>query len=186
MKNNSGIRIIGGKWRSRTIAVPSVAAVRPTPNRVRETLFNWLMADIQDAICLDAFSGSGALGFEALSRGARSATFVDSNSQVMKQLKDTAKQLGATNAEFVLGDFMMDFCDHKKYTIIFLDPPFYKNWVMPCLTMLLQKNVVAEKALIYIEAEAELGELVLPAGLMLKKYKVAGQVGHYLVTPVAV
>ncbi len=182
MRTTEGIRIIGGKWRSRMIAVPDVTAVRPTPNRVRETLFNWLMADVQDAVCLDAFAGSGALGFEALSRGAKSVTFVDSNKEVVKQLKETAKQLATSHAEFLLANFITEFKSKQQYKIVFLDPPFHQNLIMPCLTLLLEQKLLAVNALIYLEAEAELGEFSLPTGLMLKKYNVAGEVGYYLLT----
>lgn len=178
---SNGIRIIGGKWRSRLIKVPDSAAVRPTPNRIRETLFNWLMPHTLDAYCLDAFAGSGALGFEALSRGAKQVTFIDCDPHVIAQLKKTAEHLNANNAEFICAKFTHDIPRKNPFNIVFLDPPFRKNLIPSCLEILNQHNILAPNALIYVEAEKEFGELLLPNGWSLQKQKIAGDVAYHLI-----
>jgi len=119
------VRVIAGLWRSRLIEFPSVAGLRPSPDRVRETLFNWLGRDLTGMVCLDLFAGSGALGFEALSRGAASVVMVEKNPVAVNALRKNAQTLGATNLSIVRGD-ALEFARgaRSRFDIIFIDPPY--------------------------------------------------------------
>jgi 16S rRNA (guanine966-N2)-methyltransferase len=147
------VRIIGGKWRGRKLVFPAAAGLRPTLGRVRETLFNWLREDVIDSRCLDLFAGSGALGFEALSRGAASVTLVDSNRRVAQGLRDNASRLAADGAAVV--------CDRAErvlrrggppWDLIFLDPPFASASQGDMLELITAAGALAEGGLIYVEA----------------------------------
>lgn len=177
------VRIIGGKWRSRILRFPASEGLRPTPDRVRETLFNWLSAYIYNARCLDLFAGSGALGFEALSRGAKSVLMVDKASQVITQLRENAKLLTATEqVEFYCGQAPSDRIPvaDKQFDIIFLDPPFHQNLLPACCKWLEENNCLAPQALVYVEVERELDPLPIPAHWTILRSQKAGQVGYYL------
>lgn len=182
--NKNQLRIIGGRWRGRRISFPDVASLRPTGDRIRETLFNWLQNDIQDARCLDLFSGSGALGFEALSRGAESVTFVDLNSDVIKFLHTTAEKLSAENIALIHDTIPSPSLTNKltqqQFSIVFIDPPFHQGLIEKCRTWLIEANLLSQNALIYIEAERELSPLPIPANWELVKSKFTGQVGYHL------
>jgi len=117
--------VIAGLWRSRLIEFPSVAGLRPSPDRVRETLFNWLGRDLTGMVCLDLFAGSGALGFEALSRGAASVVMVEKNPVAVNALRKNAQTLGATNLSIVRGD-ALEFARgaRSRFDIVFIDPPY--------------------------------------------------------------
>jgi 16S rRNA (guanine966-N2)-methyltransferase len=119
------VRIIGGKWKRRKVAFPDRPTLRPTPNRARETLFNWLAWHIDAARCLDLFAGSGALAFEALSRGAQHATLIDNDAQVVRALHKSRDQLGADNCTIVQSS-ALEFLRQATsvWDIVFLDPPF--------------------------------------------------------------
>lgn len=180
-RSSNQLRIIGGTWRSRRIAFPNVAGLRPSPDRVRETLFNWLAPIIEGSCCLDLYAGSGALGMEALSRGAASVTFVDADHLVIQQLQTNLKQLGATQAKVELRDvptFLQG--PPQAYDIVFLDPPFRQNLLPDCLARL-SHGWLAAGARIYVESEAEL-ELVLPEGWEILRSKQAGQLRYSLLT----
>ena len=178
MPSNS-LRIIGGIWRSRHITVLEAAGLRPTPNRVRETVFNWLSPYIHDAVCLDAFAGSGALGFEALSRGAKSVTLVEKNKQVAQQLAKNKQLLNAENAYVINANFLQyHFSEQAKFNLVFLDPPFNHDMLQKsfdCLPALL-----AEHALVYVEVEVKSGLLCVPESWHLLKEKIAGEVRYCL------
>ena len=123
--NRNRVRIIGGKWRSRLLRFPSAAQLRPTPDRVRETLFNWLGQRLDGLECLDLFAGSGALGFEALSRGAARAVMVESDRAVAQALRENVKALEAEGAEIVQGDAMAYLGDGGgKFDVAFVDAPY--------------------------------------------------------------
>ncbi len=176
------LRIIGGKWRNRKLKFSANVEVRPTPNRIRETLFNWLAPYIEGATCLDLFVGSGALGFEALSRGAKHVTMVDKSPEVIKILKDNAAVLGTENIDFYCVEFspeLKNFFNHK-FNIVFLDPPFYKNLIEPCSQWLEQQNCLTDDAFIYIEAESSLKILPVPTSWKIYRSKIAGQVSYSL------
>src|SRR4030088_3459460 len=122
---SNSVRIIGGLWRSRLIEFPGAADLRPTPDRVRETLFNWLGQDLSGMTCLDLFAGSGALGFEALSRGAASVIMVEKDPAVLRALRDNARKLGATGLTRARGDAQE--CARgapPRFDVVFVDPPY--------------------------------------------------------------
>ena len=175
------LRIIAGTWRSRKFYFPPIAAIRPTPNRVRETLFNWLSPIIAHAHCLDLFAGSGSLGFEALSRGASSVTFIDNHREVIEHLQKTIALFHAQNTKVINAEIpIYSFVPEKKFDIVFLDPPFSQKLIGPCCEWLTQQSLLAENAYIYIEAEKMLDPLPIPSHWQLIKSKIAGQVKYYL------
>lgn len=175
------LRIIGGKWRSRKIDVPDIDGLRPTPDRVRETLFNWLRDVIDGARCLDLFAGSGALGFEALSRGAVSVVMVDRHPDVIRTLQDNARLLDAGDASFVNGDGLAFVSQPApaRFDIVFLDPPFALDLWQRCCEQLEQHGWLAPVAWIYLETPATLAP-PLPAHWELLRSQRAGQVGYHL------
>lgn len=176
------LRIIGGKWRGRKIKVAQAQDIRPTTDFIRETVFNWLAPVIQDANCLDMFAGSGALGFEALSRGAKHVTFMDQSKQVITTLQENAKIVGTTNITFWCQKFTPDMPNpwQQQFDIIFLDPPFHKDLINPCSQWLEQNNCCSDDAYIYIEAEKS-AELELPENWHIHRQKTTGQVLYTLV-----
>ncbi len=151
MGTKGKLRIIGGTWRSRIIHFPAVGGLRPTPDRVRETLFNWLGQDLTGKTCLDLFSGSGALGFEAQSRGAHKVVMVEKNRQAFQALRENAQKLGAQNLELVHADALQFVSsDRNAYHVIFLDPPF-RNDYLPCVMAVLPQRL-AKGGLVYVES----------------------------------
>lgn len=177
---NNRLRIIGGRWRGRRVSFPDVEGLRPSPDRVRETLFNWLMPVIEGARCLDLFAGSGALGLEALSRGAARVVLVDRDAQVVASLRAHLADLGAEGAELRQADAQR-FLEGtpEPFDVVFLDPPYNKGLLAPCLVRLGQ-GWLAPGARVYIEAESALDPLPLPEGWVLLRSKGAGQVGYHL------
>ncbi len=152
---NNTLRIIGGQWRSRKLAFNDAPNLRPTPERVRETLFNWLQADIHGARCLDLFAGSGALGLEALSRGASEVVFVESVRHVARQLEANLALLKAEAG--VMHETAQNYLEAttQAFDIIFLDPPFRQNLLIPTLDIIMEKHLLNENGLIYLEQAAE-------------------------------
>lgn len=144
------VRIIGGEWRSRIITFSSDADLRPTPDRVRETVFNWLGQDLDGKTCLDLFAGSGAMGFEAASRGAERIVMVESSPAVLKALKASSQKLGAEQVQLVAMD-ALKFLDSNRqlFDVIFLDPPF-RLGLVPRLLLLLSSHL-AEDGVVYVE-----------------------------------
>ena len=147
------VRIIGGLWRSRILEFPDVADLRPTPDRVRETLFNWLGQDLTGMACLDLFAGSGALGFEALSRGAASVVMIEKNPAVLRALRDNAHKLGATGLTVVRGD-ALEFARgaRSRYDVAFVDPPYRLGMQVAALDLL--RGLLAEGGRVYGESDA--------------------------------
>ena len=177
------LRNIGGEWRGRKLAFPPLAGLRPTPDRVRETLFNWLRDVIPGARCLDLFAGSGALGFEALSRGAAAAVLVDEQAQVVAQLREHTTTLHATGASVIHADALTFLRQPpaRPYDVVFLDPPFQDHVIGKCLALLAVPGWLATDAWIYIEAARDTLLPPLPAGWEAVRAKHAGQVGYHLV-----
>ncbi|MBE0482072.1 MAG: 16S rRNA (guanine(966)-N(2))-methyltransferase RsmD [Bacterioplanes sp.] len=166
--NTQQLRIIGGEWRSRRLRFPAVDGLRPTLDRVRETVFNWLQFDIHNATVLDAFAGSGAMGFEALSRGAAQAVFLEKNAKAALQLKENLTTLGATNAEVWAGDALLWLSQNPRpFDVVFLDPPFGQNLLQPAVDALTH---LPSGALVYLEHEASL-QLNLPNHWLERKQK---------------
>ncbi len=175
------IRIIGGQWRGRKLPVPDSAGLRPTTDRVRETLFNWLAPDIQEARCLDCFAGSGALGLEALSRYAASATLLELERAVAQQLSQNLQTLRATHANVVQTNTLQWLSQAgQPFDVVFVDPPFRKGLLQETLTLLEQNGWLADEALIYVESEMEHGTPQAPANWDLYREKIAGQVAYRL------
>lgn len=185
MKNNS-VRIVGGKWRGQRINFPPIKDIRPTPDRVKETLFNWLMHDITDADCLDAFAGSGALGVEALSRGAKHVTFIDQSAKVCQSLKAIMQKYELDFETALLHQVKvtkwLKRLATKQFDIIFLDPPFFQHLVPECLELIDMHYWLKPGGLVYAEYESELLiQGLLPEGWQCLKAKNSGDVGAALI-----
>lgn len=184
MANKSSLgslRIIAGKWRGRKLDVLDVDGLRPTPNRVRETLFNWLQPSIGSARCLDLFAGSGALGFESASRGAEQVDMVDLDAKITKQLQTNCQILTTDNC-YVSHSSAQQFLanNSKQYDIVFIDPPFQTNLWAEIAELLVKHNVLAESAHIYIECPSKGDFPELPSHWQLLKDKKAGEVRYCL------
>jgi len=178
--SKGSIRIIAGKHRGRKLPVLMAEGLRPTTDRVKETVFNWLMPYIQDSICLDCFAGSGGLGFEALSRGAAQVTFVELNKNAAKQLQENQRLLKADSLSVIQSDALSFIKKNvQKFDVVFLDPPFRKGFVEQTAA-LLNENSLAKNALIYVEMESEQNDQQLPTNWQLLKEKIAGQVVYRL------
>jgi 16S rRNA (guanine966-N2)-methyltransferase len=174
------LRLIGGQWRSRVIDFPDAPGLRPTPGRVRETLFNWLQFDLDGARCLDLYAGSGALGLEALSRGAASATLVDAHPAVCAALRQNVRKLAAA-AEVVQCDAGRYLAGTASpYDLVFLDPPFGEGLLAACCRNLETRGWLAPAAMIYLEAEKRLMLDGLPENWQAVHSKTAGEVGYHL------
>lgn len=173
------VRIIGGKWRGRSLTVTDLTGLRPTGDRMRETLFNWLMMDMAGSRCLDLFSGSGALGFECESRGAEHVVMLEKQHDAHLQLIDSAKRLfsQATRIERVDSLVWLETAsaEHRSFDVIFLDPPFEANLWEPSLTRLEQGKLLASGTKLYVELP--IGHpLVMAPGWALLREKKAGKV----------
>lgn len=174
------LRIIGGQWRGTRLNFPPVAAIRPTPDRVRETLFNWLQHAVPGARCLDLYAGSGALGLEALSRGAREVVFVDREAAIGRYLRDTLQRLHSTAGEVVSLDAEQFLRQPRGgFDIVFLDPPFAAD-VLPAICGMLERGWLNAGAYIYVESATHGGTPLLPDNWRLLRSKQAGQVGYHL------
>ncbi len=148
------VRIIGGEWRSRLLSFPNNADLRPTADRIRETLFNWLGQDLNDFKCLDLFAGSGALGFEAASRGARRVVMVESDARIYTALRENKEKLSANQIELLKMDAVAFLkSDTQKFDVIFLDPP-YRLDLLPTVLPLLPEHIESNGA-VYIETEGD-------------------------------
>jgi 16S rRNA (guanine966-N2)-methyltransferase len=175
------LRIIGGAFRGRRLRFPEGVAIRPTPDRVRETLFNWLQPVIDGARCLDLFAGSGALGLEALSRGASRVVFVDSSPAAIQSIRAAATQYGASGAEFIVGDGLAVLtAPGGPYDIVFLDPPFGVGLLEKALERLAAGNCLAAAAFCYLEQPRRNPLPTLPPGWLVYREGRAGEVGYYL------
>jgi 16S rRNA (guanine966-N2)-methyltransferase len=180
-RSSNQLRIIGGAWRSRYIDFPAIDSLRPTPDRVRETLFNWLAPCIQGAHCLDLFAGSGALGLEALSRGAAEVVFVDQHPVVIRQLHENFTRLGIVNACTVQADTVSWLTGPSRpFDVVFLDPPFGQDLIMPLCFALEERGWLASPAWVYLESEQSLTDLKLPTNWHISREKTAGRVTYRL------
>lgn len=174
------VRIIGGTWRSRRLEFPETTGLRPTPDRVRETVFNWLAAFLPGAACLDLFAGSGAFGFEALSRGATRVVLVEQDAAAAAALRASRDRLQAAGAEIVHADAVAFLAGPvREFDVVFCDPPYASDLLKQCVHLLAASGWVKPGGFIYLEARA--GELpALPPGWQMLRSKSAGQVGYYL------
>ncbi|OGV27752.1 MAG: 16S rRNA (guanine(966)-N(2))-methyltransferase RsmD [Legionellales bacterium RIFCSPHIGHO2_12_FULL_37_14] len=156
----SKIRIIAGKYKGKLIPVLALPNLRPTPNRVRETLFNWLMFDIRQAVCLDAFAGSGALGIEACSRGASKVILLEKDPMIFNKLNQTVASFNDSSLHAIQTDFSSFIATTKiKFDIIFLDPPFKDDALTTCLNILKSSPALKQQGLVYLESENKLPQL---------------------------
>jgi len=180
MKNR--LRIIAGDWRSRQIFFPDASGLRPTPSRVRETLFNWLRDDIVGARCLDLYAGSGALGFEAASRGAASVVFVDSNPDVCAMLRDNIDRLNARRmaVEQVATSHFLSQPAQRGFDLVFIDPPFRRRLIPDCCCHLERNGWLARNVKIYVESECEPALSGMPEQWTVLRSKRAGDVCYRL------
>ena len=175
------LRIIGGEWRGRKVRFPPLPAIRPTPDRVRETLFNWLQGVMPGSRCLDLYAGSGAIGLEALSRGAREVVFVDVEAPVVRHIADTLRELGCDRGRVVRADAAGFLAQPgTPFDVIFLDPPFAEPVLPEICRRIEQGGWLKGGGLVYLEAPATAGEPELPAGWNLLRSKRAGEVGYHL------
>lgn len=181
------IRIIGGHFRGRKLIVPEANSLRPTPDRVRETVFNWLAPVIPGAHCLDMYAGSGALGFEALSRGAASVVMIDESAAVVKLLQEEATLFKTDNAVIYQAQAPSGIRHPAQpFDVVFLDPPFQQSLLLPSCFYLEENGLLATEALIYLETGELLKESDLPPGWQLLKSKQAGAVAYHLAKRVKV
>ena len=180
------LRIVAGKWRSRLLDIADVPGLRPTSERIRETLFNWLAPSIQGARCLDLFAGTGVLGFEALSRGATSVVFVDTSRRAIKAIEKSTKILDATGA-------VVHQCDAEDYVrsaapssfdIVFLDPPFADDRLEDTCRLIDDRGLLAPGGRVYLEQDRARPATLLPDRWRILRDKTAGNV-RYLLAEVA-
>lgn len=175
------VRIISGLWRGRKLPVHDAQGLRPTTDRVKETLFNWLAQEVPGAKCLDLFAGSGGLGFEAASRQAESVTLIELNPTAFKQIQQNIAALNASNVQVVNND-ALTFLQQvgTPQHIIFIDPPFRQGLLNETVTLVEQNGWLADDAMIYIETEKELPLDGIPNNWRLHREKTAGQVSYRL------
>jgi len=176
------LRIIGGQWRGRKLPVPESDGLRPTPNRVRETLFNWLRPHLPGARCLDVTAGTGSLCLEALSQGADKVVMVEQSAEAVRALRQNLESLGAGDrAQLIQGDGLA-FLDGPvtPVDIIFLDPPFRSDLVARCSRKIAERGWLKSGGLVYIEAPREMSPLPIPDDWSLIRSKTAGKVGYHL------
>lgn len=180
-RSQNSLRIIGGEWRGRKLSFAKVDAIRPTPDRVRETLFNWLAPMIRGANCLDLFTGSGALGFEALSRGAETVVMCDSNPKIIATLKENAELLKTPKGTYLQTD-ALSFLNRntQKFDLVFLDPPFDSDILKSCIAILVDKDLLNEDAMVYVETHSKDELPETPENWKLHRNKKAGGVAYSL------
>ena len=178
------LRVIAGEWRGRILTFPDNPGIRPTPDRVRETLFNWLQPTITGARCLDLFAGSGALGLEALSRGAAHVSFVEREHKSATAISGHLQLLKSEGGRVYREDafHFLRRAELINYDLIFLDPPFSQGLLEKVL-LLLEQSELSPRLQLYIEVEQELGDLQLPDGWEVARKGEAGQVRYMLLKP---
>ena len=185
--SKNSVRIIAGAWRGRRVNFPAMPGLRPTPDRVRETLFNWLQSSILETRCLDLFAGSGALGLEALSRGARMSVFVEQAQLAARTLQAELSRFGGTAKSRVVemgaSRFLRGSADPfgGAFDVVFMDPPFGQDALAEYIPLVDAGNWVNPGGLIYLENEKSTGAPDLPRHWELLKSKSAGEVGYHLV-----
>ncbi|TMO81598.1 16S rRNA (guanine(966)-N(2))-methyltransferase RsmD [Pseudoalteromonas sp. S3776] len=173
------IRVISGQFRGRKLPVKNVEGLRPTTDRIKETVFNWLMQGTRDATVLDCFAGSGGLGFEALSRFAKNTTFIELDALAAKQIEQNICTLNLNNAQVVQTNSLSYLAQkniNQPFDLVFVDPPFRKNLAQSSCDLLENNQWLSQDALIYVEVEIELSNFSPPNNWLLIKEKKAGQV----------
>jgi 16S rRNA (guanine966-N2)-methyltransferase len=176
------LRIVAGNWRSRLLQIIDEPGLRPTSERIRETLFNWLRPVTDGAHCLDLFAGTGALGIEALSRGAAHVVFVEKSAKPAAAIRNNLDELQAASAEVIQRD-AMDYlrnADPEPFDIVFLDPPFDSDMLSEACSILQKRGLLAENAVVYLERSKSRDKPALPEGWAITHEKVAGKVSYSL------
>lgn len=182
-KTRNRLRIIGGDWRSRVVLFADAPDLRPTPDRVRETLFNWLQPRIAGARCLDLFAGSGVLGFEALSRGATSVTALEIEPRAVAAIRANVKSLQTDKLQLEQRnglDWLRDNARQQRFDVVFVDPPFAADAYEECCRLLQAQQWLAPRACVYLESGASLEDITLPEQWQLSRHKRAGAVYYGL------
>ncbi len=176
------LRIVAGKWRSRLLHIADLPGLRPTSERIRETLFNWLAPSIEGARCLDLFAGTGALGLEALSRGATSVVFVEASRRAAKVIEKSARSLDASGAVVYCGDATeyVRNCNPAAFDIIFLDPPFGDDRLEGLCRLIDERSILAAGGKVYLEQDRAKPDAPLPETWRIVKNKTAGNVRYRL------
>lgn len=176
------LRIIGGQWRGRKLNFTPEEGLRPTSDRIRETLFNWLAPSLHGARCADLFAGSGALGLEALSRGAAHCDFVDTSNSTLQQIKQHLATLCAEQLANCHQGSAQQFLENTResYEIVFVDPPFSRQLVSPACAALAQQGLVQQESLVYVETGAAEPVPLVPNNWELHREKTAGGVAYRL------
>jgi 16S rRNA (guanine966-N2)-methyltransferase len=177
------VRIIGGEWRGRLLKFPAVEGLRPTPDRVRETVFNWLQFELAGRRCLDLFAGSGAFGVEALSRGAAAVDFVEADRVAADAIEQSLRTFNAPNTGRVILDDVFAFLAQRPlhaFDIVFVDPPYAQDSIERACEGLESGGWLAPRAWIYLENSANRGAPAVPATWSLLRSKKAGDVGYHL------
>jgi 16S rRNA (guanine966-N2)-methyltransferase len=175
------LRLIGGQYRSRRLPIPDQQGLRPTPDRVRETLFYWVQFLLPGARCLDCFAGSGALGLEAASRGAGEVVLLECAAPAVRQLEANVRTLGATQVQ-VLGVDALAWLAHpgRPFDVVFLDPPYAAGLLGPACDLIARNGWVQSGSRVYLEAQAATGLPPMPSGWRLVREQRAGQVAYGL------
>ncbi len=183
-KNNypGQVRIIGGEWRGRRLNVIDSPGFRPTPDRVKETVFNWLQPHLPGSRCLDLFAGSGALCLESLSRGAREVVMIEKDPNVLRNLAKNVDMLKTPDARLLNSDAIAFLAGRAEpFDIVFVDPPFsHPDLINQSIAQLHARGWLSPGALVYVEAPSSFDDLVYPDDWSILKSKKAGQVGYYL------
>ncbi|GAB1659673.1 16S rRNA (guanine(966)-N(2))-methyltransferase RsmD [Mannheimia haemolytica] len=178
------VRVIAGLWRGKKLPVLNAEGLRPTTDRVKETLFNWLMHDIAHSRCLDCFAGSGSLGIEALSRQAQAVVFLEKFANAANQLKKNLQALKSEQGSVIHTDtlaYLAQKNNGEPFNIVFIDPPFHQGFVPQVLNLLAENNWLAPNAILYVETEKNHPPLELPQGWQILKEKAAGMVVSRLI-----
>lgn len=177
------LRIIAGDWRGRKISFADEPGLRPTIDRIRETAFNWLQADVVGARCLDVFAGSGALGVEALSRGADHVTFIDQSLKVIKTIESELQRLGSDRFEVKHASIpaAFNYLPAEPFDVVFLDPPYGSDMLPVCLNTLMRRGLVHDDTRFYIEMSKH-SQLDLPEGFEIMRHKTTKRIQYMLVS----
>lgn len=188
MNKRRTVRIISGSRKGSRIHFPEVPGLRPTGDRIRETLFAWLQPSIVDCSCLDMFAGSGALGFEAASRGAARTVMIEKNPSVVKALNENAGRLGFTTIEVIASDALIDQPyknQQEQFNLVLIDPPFSDNLHADAIACVLRNNILTHDAWVYLESGKRDENIPVPENWELHREKVAGEVRMQLYRVIA-
>ena len=177
-KRPGTVRIIGGKWRGTRLPVPDLPGLRPSGDRSRETLFNWLQGDLHGACCVDLFAGSGVLGLEAVSRGAAAVALIESSRAAVNAINESVQKLDSERVQVVQGDALkwLERCEPQSIDIVFIDPPFSSGLESSTIELLTTRDCVKQGGLAYIETARESVPPTLQPGWEINREKLLGDV----------